>query len=236
MKNILLIFGFLFSITIFGQSLNDYNMAIVPSKFSFQKEDNQYRINATIKAFLKQKGFEAYLSNDSAMPEGFMDYNCNKIHINVVEESSMFKTALKIEFKDCNNKVLFVTDFGETREKEYARAYNEVLLLALKSFDKAKYKFSGKTYFDDEAQEKLKAMDKVEVSEVKIKTEKNETLIKVYNSLTQKELILFKTSKQDVFLMSNNGKSGLVLYKDGTWYFEYIENEKLVSEKLDLKF
>jgi len=228
----------IFSISSVGMAqsgLNDYNMAIIPAKFEFQKEDNQYRINSTIKAFLKQKGFEVYLSSD-VLPEGFMDYNCNKLFVNVIEDNSMFKTALKVEFKDCKNNMLFATDFGESREKDYAKAYNEALLLTLKSFDKARYKYSGKTYFDEEAQEKLKSMDKVEVSVSDVKIEKNEISLKVYNSKTKEELILFKTLKQDVFLCNYNGKSGVVVYKDGIWFFESIENDKVTSLLLDIKF
>jgi hypothetical protein len=217
-------------------SLNDYKMALVPAKFSFQKTDNQYRINSTILAFLKQKGFEAYLSNDTAIPEGFLDYNCNKVYVNAVEESSMFKTSLKIEFKDCKNNVLFTTDFGETREKEFAKAYNEALLLTLKSFEKAKYKYSGKTYDDEEIEEKLKATDKVDVSVSNVKTEKNEISIKVFNTTTKEELVLFKTSKQDVYLCNRNGKSGVVVYKNSAWFFETIDGDKVVSEKLEIKF
>lgn len=236
MKKLLLLTIMLISATGIAQtSLNDYNMAIIPAKFEFQKEDNQYRINSTIKAFLKQKGFEVYLSSD-VLPEGFMDYNCNKVFVNAVEENTMFKTALKIEFKDCKNNLLFATNFGETREKDYAKAYNEALLLTLKSFSNANYKYSGKTYFDEEAQEKLKSMDKVEVSMESVKTEKNEISLKVFNSSTKEELVLFKTSKQDVFLCNRNGKNGVVLAKGGVWYFESIENEKVTSDKLDIKF
>lgn len=234
-KLLILAILFISALGMAQSGLNDYNMAIIPSKFSFQKEDNQYRINSTIKSFLKQKGFEVYLSND-ALPEGFMDYNCNKVFVNAVEDNSMFKTAIKVEFKDCKGVVLFTTDFGETREKEYAKAYNEALLLSLKSFEKAKYKYSGKTYYDEEAQEKLKSKDIVDVSVGTIKSEKSEMSIKVINSITQKELVLYKTSKQDVFLCNQNGKSGVVLYKGGSWYFEFIENDKLASEKLDIKF
>ncbi len=236
MKKLLLLTIMLISGTGIAQaSLNDYNMAIIPAKFEFQKEDNQYRINSTIKAFLKQKGFQAYLSND-VLPEGFMDYNCNKVFVNAVEESSMFKTAIKIEFKDCRNNLLFATDFGETREKEYGKAYNEALLLSLKSFDKAKYKFSGKTYEEEEVEARLSATDKVEVSVASVKTEKNEISVKVFNTSTKEELVLFKTSKPDVFLCNRNGKNGVVVAKGGVWFFESIENEKVSSDKLDIKF
>jgi hypothetical protein len=255
MKNRLFLIAIaLFSSLIYSQSsLNDYEMAIIPSKFEFQKEDNQYRINSTIKAFLKQKGFEAYVSTD-VLPEGFLDYNCNKVFVNVIEDNTMFSTRIKIEFKDCRQVVLFTTDLGESREKEFAKAYNQALLLTLKSFDKAKYKFSGKTYYDDEAQEKLKSRDvesvsnevtKVIKSETGVTYEKvtkndkpvtNEIFVKVKNQATQQELVLYKTTRSAIYLCNKDGKSGVVFAKNEVWFFEYLDNGKLVSEKLDIKF
>ena len=35
---------------------------------------------------------------------------------------------------------------------------------------------------------------------------------------------------------SRNGKSGVVFAKGGIWFFESIENEKVTSDKLDIKF
>ena len=228
-------------------------MAIIPAKFKFQKEDNQYRISSTIKAFLKQKGFEAYVSTD-ILPEGFLDYNCNKVFVDVLEENTVFSTKIKIEFKDCKNVVLFTTDLGESREKEVAKGYNQALLLALKSFDKAKYKFSGRTYYDEEAQEKLKSRDVENVSKEVTKVIKSETgvtyekviktdnstttdtFVKVINQANQQELVLYKTTRNAIYLCSQNGKSGVVFAKNEVWFFEYLDKGKLVSEKLDIKF
>lgn len=258
MKNkLFLIVLTLFSSLIYSQSsLNDYEMAIIPSKFEFQKEDNQYRINSTIKAFLKQKGFEAYVLSD-VMPEGFLDYNCNKVFVNVIEDNTMLVTKIKIEFKDCRQVVLFTTDLGESREKELAKAYNQALLLSLKSFEKAKYKFSGKTYYNEEAQEKLKSRDvenvsnevtkviksekevkyeKVEKAEKTAKPETNESFVKVLDQITQQELVLHKTTRTAIYLCNHNGKNGVVFAKNNIWFFEYLENGKLVSEELDIKF
>ena len=249
----LLLFILISSLSFSQSSLNDYEMAIIPSKFKFQNIDNQYRINATIKSFLKQKGFEAYLSSE-ALPEGFLDYNCNKVFVNAIEENTMFVTKIKIEFNDCKGVVLFTTDIGESREKDHAKAYNQALLLTLKSFEKAKYKFSSKTYYDDEAQEKLKSLDVENVSnEITrvIKSEKEvtyekvlknniltnkESLVKVVNQLNQQELEFYKTTRNGIYLYNQTGKSGVVFAKNDVWFFEYLENGKLISEKLDIKF
>ncbi|EKT4498018.1 hypothetical protein SL053_000954 [Flavobacterium psychrophilum] len=248
-----LVFALISSVTYSQSSLNDYEMAIIPSKFEFQKEDNQYRISSTIKAFLKQKGFEAYVSTD-VLPEGFLDYNCNKIFVNVLEENTLFSTRIKIEFKNCKQLVLFTTDLGESREKELGKGYNQALLLALKSFDKARYKFSGKTYYDEEAQEKIKSRDvhsissevtKITKSEKGVTYEKvtkqdalvtSEVFVKVVNQANQQELLLYKTSREGIYLCNQNGKNGVVFAKDEVWFFEYLENGKLISEKLDVNF
>ena len=255
MKNFItiVILTLISSLSFSQASLNDYEMALIPAKFEFQKSDNQYRINATIKAFLKQKGFEVYLSSDE-LPEGFIDYNCNKVNVNVIEENTMFSTKIKIEFKDCKNTVLFTTDLGESRAKDLPQAYNQALLLTLKSFDKAKYKFSGKTYYNEEAQEKLKSREvenvstevtKVTKSEKGVSYEKvekipkietNETFVNVVNQANNEELVLYKTTRNAIYLCNQNAKSGIVFAKNDVWFFEYLDNGKLVSEKLDIKF
>ena len=253
MKN--LFFVLIMSLSFAGiaqSSLNDYNMAIIPARFDFQKKDNEHRINSTIKAFLQQKGFEVYLSSDE-LPEGFMDYNCNKVVVKAVEENTVFITKLKIEFRDCKGKLLFTTDLAETREKDFAKAYNQVLLKTLSTFNKANYKYSGKTYFDEEADEKIKSRDvenvsqevtKVIKSEKEVtyekvgkpsKQENNQSSIKVINKTNQKELILYKTSNPNIYLANYNGINGIVMSKENVWFFEYTDGDKTISERLDIK-
>ncbi|GAA4771478.1 MULTISPECIES: hypothetical protein [Flavobacterium] len=253
MKNLFFVIVMFLSFAGIAQSsLNDYNMAIIPARFDFQKEDNQHRINSTIKAFLQQKGFEVYLSSD-VLPEGFIDYNCNKLFIGVKEKSNMFTTELQVEFKDCRDKVLYITDIGKSNEKNIAKSYSEALQATLKTFYKANYKYSGKTYFDEEADEKIKSRDvenvsqevtKVIKSEKEVtyekvgnpaKQENNQPFIKVVNKTNQKELVLYKTSTPNVYLLNYNGRNGIVISKDNVWYFEYNDGDKTTSEKLDIK-
>lgn len=224
----------LLSLGSFSQTINDYNKAIVPAKFAFQKEPNQYRVNLMVKTFLKQKGFEVYLDNEA--PEGFNDYNCNKIFVNAVTDNAVFSTRIKFEFKDCKNNILFVTDFGESREKDLPVAYNAATLYALKSFDaKAFYKFSGKDYDDEEVEARLNANDKVDVTVKPTTIVKNVAFIKVIDKISGTELTLFKTSKPDLFLANYKGNDGVVLSKNGVWVFEYVQGEKVESKKLDIK-
>jgi hypothetical protein len=49
-------------------------------------------------------------------------------------------------------------------------------------------------------------------------------------------MTLFKTSVQDCFIADNGQSKGVVLKKDGKWFFEYYNNDKLISEGLLIKF
>ncbi|WP_235819736.1 hypothetical protein [Flavobacterium davisii] len=225
----------LFSLTSLGQSLNDYKIALIPSKFSFQNEDNQYRINTTVKMYLKQKGIEAYLSNEK-LPEDFLDYNCDKLFINAVEENTIFSTKIKFEFKDCRGNILFTTDLGESREKDVATGYNLATIQSLGSFNKANYKFSGKSFDDEIVQAKLKEMNKEEITETKIVTVKTELSYELIDKITGENLVLYKTSTPFVFLTSFKNRNGMVVKKDNTWFFEYLEEERVNREKIDISF
>jgi hypothetical protein len=39
-----------------------------------------------------------------------------------------------------------------------------------------------------------------------------------------------------LFLAQKGEQNGVITLKEGIWFFEYQENEKVVSEKLEIKF
>jgi hypothetical protein len=47
---------------------------------------------------------------------------------------------------------------------------------------------------------------------------------------------LYKTSRPDLFIASKGTSQGILIQKGNEWYLEYYENEKLVSEKVAVKF
>ena len=127
--------------TAFSQSnLNSYKYIIVPNKFDFLKEDNQYQLNLLTQFLFEKYGFTALMEGDN-YPEDLIQNRCLALKSNVIKDSGMFKSKLAVELKDCNDKVVFTTQYGESREKEYARAYNEALRNAFKEFDDLKYAY-----------------------------------------------------------------------------------------------
>lgn len=216
-KQAILLFLFFLTISTYAQNeLNEYKLAIIPAKFEFQKEKNQYRLNSTLKLFFQQKGFDVHF-DDEILSKEIAEFNCNKIFVSLLDNSTPFKTKLKMEIKDCTNKVLYVSEEGESREKSYGMAYNEALRIALKSFEKTKYKYKEKT--------KANTQNQIDTTSAVVKTDTPKTTA----------MSLQKTSNPDVYIASFNGKNGVALKKGDGWYFEYYEKDILISEKVDIK-
>ena len=140
-------------------NLNSYKYVIVPNKFDFLKEKDQYQLNSLTNFLFNKYGFEALMEGES-YPEDLAKNRCLALRSDVIKDSGMFKTKLSIEIKDCNDQVVFTSEVGESREKEYKTAYNQALREAFKSIEALNYKY--------------KPSDKVTSLEVKETPAKNE--------------------------------------------------------------
>jgi hypothetical protein len=253
MKKYLLLF-LLISAVGMAQNLNDYQYAQVPAKFKFLKEENQYNINLLCKMFMQKYGFETYY-DDEVSNDDFAKTNCNKVFLDVLENNTMFTTKLKIVLKDCKGIVLATSGEGISKEKEYKVAYNEALRMCFDSFNVVKMH----KYLSVEKPEIV--TDKVELTSTEkgdvLKKEfnpnreeaKSQMYFKKYNVIateTGYNLItvtndykffqIFKTSSNDIFIAKRDSVSGVLIKKNESWFFEYYENNKLISEKMNVRF
>lgn len=212
-----------------------YKYALMPAKFKFQNEKNEYRLNSTLKLFFANKGFEVYM-DDEQLPEELANNKCKAIFVNVEPKNTMFTTKLKVVVKDCNDKVLVISDEGSSREKEFKVAYNQVLLIALKSIQNASFKVASKT------NEPEKVIAQV-VQNTTITTINSATFnvltidngFNLINKSTNAIITLLKTTNASTYIARLEEKNGIVFKKGEQWYFEYYQNGKLVSEILDIK-
>ncbi|SFZ89282.1 hypothetical protein SAMN05428642_101115 [Flaviramulus basaltis] len=126
---------------VFSQSnLNDYKYVIVPKKFDFLKEQDQYQLNSLAQFLFNKYGFEALFEGDD-YPEDLASNRCLGLRSDVIKDSGMFKTKLNVELKDCNDRVVYTSEVGESREKEYKIAFNLALRDAFKSIEALNYKY-----------------------------------------------------------------------------------------------
>lgn len=247
MRKIFLLF-ILISSYAFSQSINDYQYVIVPAKFNEFKEKNRFGLNVSTKLLLQKYGFKAFLATDS-IPTEIVNANCRKVYADLVDNSNLFSTKIKIVIKDCRDTVLFETDFGKSNEKELNIAYNIAMREVSKSFAKLNYKYNGKNDIvvsENAASEKLESTAPTNVIQVTSpSTNTSETfyfaqpIANGYQVVDNEPKVIMKflnTSQKDVFIGVKGTQNGVVISKNGQWFFEYYENGKLISELLKLKF
>jgi hypothetical protein len=141
MKKYILLFLVLLSFSGFAQNtINNYKYVIVPEKFSFLKQNDQYKLNTLTKALLQDKGFTVYFDN-ADLPTEIANNKCTALVVEVLEKNSMFSTNLTMLLKDCRGKVIFETKQGKSREKEYTVSYNLALRDAFSSLSDIPYAY-----------------------------------------------------------------------------------------------
>lgn len=155
---------FFIAFNTFAQTnLNQYKYVIVPKKFDFLKEPNKYRLNELGQFLFDKYGFNAIMEG-SDYPKDLMLNRCLALRSDVTKASGMFTTKLQVILKDCNDKVIYTSKMGESREKEYKTAYNKALRAAFSSFEELDYKY--------EPNENITSSQSVQVeSEVKTQTQ-----------------------------------------------------------------
>jgi len=142
MKNkILLLVTLFIGLSFYAQSnLNQYKYVIVPKKYDFLKEANQYQMNALTKFLFEKYGFLALMEGEN-YPDDLLKDRCIALNSNILNSSSMIKTKLTVTLKDCNSQLVYTSNLGETREKDYTKAYQSALRNAFKSFETMNYKY-----------------------------------------------------------------------------------------------
>ncbi len=127
--------------SVFSQSnLNDYKYVIVPKKFDFLKQENQYRLNALTKFLFEKNGFTTVVEGE-LYPDDLAGNVCLGLSSDVEKGKGMFKTKLNIVLKNCQGAVVYTSEIGESRIKEYDKAFIEALRNAFKSFETVDYKY-----------------------------------------------------------------------------------------------
>ncbi|KRD07550.1 hypothetical protein ASE21_18885 [Flavobacterium sp. Root901] len=241
---------FLCSLIGFSQSVNDYKAVIIPLKYDFLKTENQYRLATLTKSNLLKAGFQAFYTNEQ-IPAGFD--RCELLYIDVKKDNAFLVTKLFIEFKDCYGKVIYTSETGKSREKEYEVAYKESLENAFTSVIGLHYQYSGKSVSSSNAVQVQPAAAAVTVAANTPVEEKpavnvnlsdpnllyaqpTENGFQLIDKTPKVVMKLLKTSRADSFIAIKDGIQGSLNAKDNQWYFEYYQNDKLVSEKISVKF
>jgi hypothetical protein len=231
--------------------INDYKYVIVPEKFDFLKEKNKYSLNDLTKKIFQKQGFEVYYPTDK-LPEELLFNRCKALYADVLDDSGMLSTSLQIVLNDCAGKELYRSEKGKSKQKEYQKGYHESLREASASLQaNLNYKYSGKDPMP--ASQATAAQTPVQQPQATQTPPPAATPQPVVNSNTlfaqpitngyqlvdstpKVVLKMYKTTQQDNYTAVGDGKNGVVFKKDNQWFFEYYQDDKFISEKLEIKF
>ena len=244
----------------FAQTINDYKAVVVPIKFDFSKETNPFRLSTLTKANLIKAGFQAFYENEQ-LPEGYSE-RCELLYVDVKKDNGFLVTKLFIEFKDCYGKVVYTSEVGKSKEKDYEAAYRECLNLAFMSVNALHYKYSGKTVSPTGNKVGSGALNPAAVAVMTpaatavvvtptataatpiadvsdpnlLYAQPTDNGYQLIDKTPKVVMKLLKTSRPDSFIAIKDGVQGTLNAKDNQWFFEYYKNDKLVSEKVSVKF
>lgn len=189
-------------------NINDYKYVIVPNTFDFLREPDQYRLNTLTKLLFEKHGFTTIMEKDT-FPDEAISNGCLALHADVLKESGVFNSKLKIELKDCQNNIVFVSNIGKSKEKSYEVAYNLALREAFKSFDTFKYQYKENekilSYGKKDSQESIDEIEKLK-EEIKSLKEEKEVITEVTSEAVSVKKEDVKKTVQKEIVVENSVK------------------------------
>lgn len=263
MKSYLLFFSFFISFFTIGQNkkIDNYKYVIVPERFYAFKEKDQYQTSSLLKFLLEKKGFEVYLDSEQ-LPEEVAANRCNALTAIVLDESGLLNIKTAIQIEDCYGNILYTSEEGRTKIKDYKRGYQEALKDAYAKMTDLSYSYTPiedntdkiiAVQKDDEKEEILASKVKKEVVVIakdpitkasvkqnnkpdfdKLYAQPNENGYQLVDTKPSVVFIVLKTSNPNTMIIKD--KNGTLTKKGDVWIAEYYENDKKITKSYQIKF
>lgn len=230
----------------FGQNINSYKAVIIPLKYDFLKTENQYRLVTLTKYNLQKAGFVAFYSNE-IIPKEYSD-RCSLLSVDVKKESGFLVSKLSVVLNDCFGKLVYQSEIGKSKEKEFEKAYSEALNQAFQSIYALNYKYDNQGNVKTTKEVKQEAISVVETKEVSKEMNKENLDLNIlyaqetpsgYQLVDSSPKVVFKlnrTTLPTLYTAIKGSIQGVLIQKENQWFFEFYENATLVSEKVAVKF
>jgi hypothetical protein len=245
MKNIFTLAFLFFLFSLHSQEkMNNYKFIIVSEKFDFFKMSDMYQTSSLTKFLLKKNGFDAYISSEE-LPKEVHDDRCNALFVTILKSSGVFVTKNTVEFRDCNNVVVYKSKVGKSRKKEFKLAYHEAIRDAFTDLT-----ITGYTYIEGAITkensifmpvlEKTTKVEFVPINKIVKKTDYTmyaqliSNGFKLVDASSKVVYTILNTSTQDVFIIKD--KNGMLYLKNAKWIAEFYEKDELIQKELQIKF
>ena len=105
------------------KSLSDYSYVIVSEQFEFQQEKDKYQLNSLTKFLFNKYGFHAYF--DREVPLNV--FRCDGLWAEAEGTPGFIITKVQLVLRDCTGEVIYRTNYGKSKVKDYKKAYYEAV-------------------------------------------------------------------------------------------------------------
>jgi hypothetical protein len=221
-------------------NLDQYKYVSVPNRFDFMKSSDQFQISSLAKFLLTKNKFTV-LEDLEKYPADLAANQCLLLNLNVEQIKGFLKTKLEVQFLNCKNQVVFKSDIGMSREKDFKTAYHQALRAAFSSVSEANYKFNETvdTVSTNEKPISVKPavstpMQATDLSSSKLTSEILMTQTSYGFDIKDADGIvvysLYQTMSDGIYIIDR--LPGIVYKRGNRFVREYISNQKIIIEPL----
>lgn len=120
------------------KNLQDYHYIQVPDQFEFLKGKDQYQVNSLVRFLFKKHGFIAYMGDE--LPIYLRKQPCKGLYADVQGKENFMYTRITVFIKDCYGNILFTSEEGKSKDKDYRKAYHGAVREAFISIEELNVK------------------------------------------------------------------------------------------------
>ncbi|AZA55532.1 hypothetical protein [Chryseobacterium sp. G0201] len=128
MKKLSILILTICSIIAFGQKISDYKYVSIPEKFQTFK--NSFDLENFLANALKGKKYVILQDDKLKWPSEAMGNSCSIINADVINDKTMLRNRVILQFKDCNGKTILESK-GNSTIKEFEEGFQDALKQAL---------------------------------------------------------------------------------------------------------
>ena len=133
----------LISFSSFSQtSVNEYKYVSVPDNYSFLKGNDQYQLNS-LTVFLFEKNNFTVLNSLKNYPSDLATNSCLLLKSDLIKIKGFFKTKLQLVLTDCRDNIVFSSEIGQSKLKDFKKSFQEALRNTFVSVTELNYGYSG---------------------------------------------------------------------------------------------
>lgn len=124
MKKILGLLSVFLLVAINAQTVGDYKYVMIPSEFATLKEN--YGMDTILRNSLKSKKYIVLSAEKSNWPNDALINPCKILNADVLNEKSLLRNKISLQFKDCNNKIIY-SEKSSSTIKEFEPGFQDAM-------------------------------------------------------------------------------------------------------------